>query len=95
MLDELFSSRDIDAWNSQSNNVVKSPSVSLFKKLLCSVNSDRFLRITYCLFPAVYEVLSLFFIYVPSMYQAILYAFYCDVSGLLCALLLLLLNKIK
>ena len=46
MSGSTFSSRVIDAWNSLSNDVVKSPSVCIFKKRLHSVNSDRFLTIT-------------------------------------------------
>ena len=43
----FFSSRVIDAWNSLSNDVVKSPSVCMFKKRLHNVvNLDRFLTIT-------------------------------------------------
>ena len=57
----FFSSRVIDAWNSLSNDVVKSPSVCMFKKRLHTVNSDRFLTITYWLFLVVYWFLSLFF----------------------------------
>ena len=43
----FFSSRVIDARNSLSNDVVKSPSVCMFKNRLHNVNLDRFLTITY------------------------------------------------
>jgi len=60
MLGSTFYSRVIDAWNGLSNDVVKSPSVCMFKKRRHNVNLDRFLTITYWLFLAVYCFLSLF-----------------------------------
>jgi len=97
----FFSSRVVDAWNSLSDDVVKSPSVAIFKKQLHHINCDKFLTITWWLFLAVYlffivVILSCrcyFIIYVfADDILAIMYIFYCNVSGL-CALLLLLLNK--
>ena len=68
MSGNTFSSRVIDAWNSLSNDVVKSPSVCIFKKRLHSVNSDRFLTITCWLFLAVYSFLSLFLSWLCTIY---------------------------
>jgi len=42
----LFNNRIIDAWNNLSNEVVKSPSVSIFKNGLHSMNLNRFLTTT-------------------------------------------------
>ena len=49
MLGSNFSNRVINAWNSLFNDVVKSPSVCMFKKRLHNVNLGRFLTITYLL----------------------------------------------
>jgi len=57
----FFSSRVIDACNSLSNDVVKLPSVCVFKKRLHNVNLDRFLAITYWLFLVVYWFCHCFF----------------------------------
>ena len=43
----FFSCRVVDAWNSLSDDVVKSPSVAIFKKQLHSINWDKFLTITW------------------------------------------------
>jgi len=62
----FFNSTVIDAWNSLCNDVVKSPSVCIFKKRLHSVNLSRFLTITCWLFLAVY---SFFFTVFSTMYH--------------------------
>jgi len=42
----FFTSRVIDVWNYLNDNIVKSPSISVFKKRLSGVNFDRFLTVT-------------------------------------------------
>jgi len=42
----FFTSRVIDVWNSLNDDIVKSPSISVFKKRLSSVKFDRFLTVT-------------------------------------------------
>ena len=42
----FFRSRVIDVWNYLNDDIVKSPSISVFKKRLSGVKFDRFLTIT-------------------------------------------------
>jgi len=46
----FFTSRVIDVWNYLSDDTVKSPSISVFKKRLSGVKFDRFLTVTDCMF---------------------------------------------
>jgi len=41
----FFNNKVVDAWNSLSNNIVLSPSVAIFKKILCTINQDGFVTI--------------------------------------------------
>jgi len=42
----FFISRVIDVWNCLNDDIVKSPSISVFKKRLSGVKFDRFLTVT-------------------------------------------------
>jgi len=42
----FFTSRVIDVWNCLNDDIVKSPSISVFKKRLSGVKFDRFLTVT-------------------------------------------------
>jgi len=42
----FFTSRVIDDWNCLNDDIVKFPSISVFKKRLSGVNFDRFLTVT-------------------------------------------------
>ena len=42
----FFTSRVIDVWNYLNDDIVKSPSSSVFKKRLSGVKFDRFLTVT-------------------------------------------------
>jgi len=41
-----FTSRVIDVWNRLNDDIVKSPSISVFKKRLSGVKFDRFSTVT-------------------------------------------------
>ena len=41
----FFASRVIDVWNCLNDDIVKSPSISVFKKRLSGVKFDRFLTV--------------------------------------------------
>ena len=42
----FFTSRVIDVWNYLNDDIVKYPSISVFKKRLSGVKFDRFLTVT-------------------------------------------------
>jgi len=42
----FFTSRVNGVWNCLNDDIVKSPSISVFKKRLSGVNFDRFLTVT-------------------------------------------------
>ena len=46
----LCTSRVIDVWTCLNDDIVKSPSISVFKKRLSGVKFDRFLTVTDCLY---------------------------------------------
>ena len=42
----IYTSRVIDVWNCLNDDIVKSPSISVFKKRMSGVKFDRFLTVT-------------------------------------------------